>query len=236
MPRGARLRAPSRPDNGGGVPARKESRHDRPTLQGARRPGPEMSAKAPKRRLLRPVALVGLMGAGKTSVGLRLADALGVELVDSDAEIEAAAGMTIPEIFETLGEGGFRAGERRVLARLLDGTPRVIATGGGAFMAPETRALVAERAVSVWLKAELDLLVARTAGRSHRPLLNKGNPRETLKRLIEERYPVYAEADIHVESLPDGTHEAMAARILAALEAHGAATGAPVVGPVETGR
>ena len=175
------------------------------------------------RTLRRSVVLVGLMGSGKSSVGARLASALRVGLVDSDDEIEQAANMTIAEIFETRGEAEFRSGERRVLARLMQGEPRVIATGGGAFMDDETRALVKSQAVSVWLKADLDVLVARTAGRTHRPLLNQGNPREILGRLIDSRYPVYAEADIAVESLHGQTHEAMAARIIEGLQAEGRA-------------
>ncbi len=176
-------------------------------------------------RLVRPVVLIGLMGAGKSSVGARLAKLLRTRFRDSDAEIERAADLTVPEIFERYGEAHFRDGERKVIARLLGGKPKVLATGGGAFMNAETRKLIAGRAVSVWLKAELDLLVQRTAGRTHRPLLNKGDPRAVLAGLIETRYPVYAEADVHVESLPDQTHEQMAQRIVAALEDHGARTG-----------
>ena len=175
------------------------------------------------RTLARSVVLVGLMGSGKSSVGARLASALGVAMVDSDDEIEKAANMTVAEIFETRGEAEFRSGERRVLARLMQGEPRVIATGGGAFMDDETRALVKAEAVSVWLKADLEVLVARTAGRTHRPLLNRGNPREILGQLIDTRYPVYAEADIAVESLHGQTHEAMAARIIDGLRAEGRA-------------
>lgn len=180
-------------------------------------------ARADAPALARPVVLVGLMGAGKTSVGTRLSQVLGTRFVDSDDEIEKAANLSIPEIFERYGEAHFRAGERRVLARLLSAGPAVIATGGGAFMDAETRALVLQRAVSVWLRATLDVLVARTAGRTHRPLLNRGNPREVLGRLIEARYPVYAEADIAVDSVADQTHEQMAARILDALLANGRA-------------
>jgi shikimate kinase len=180
----------------------------------------------PARRLVRPVVLIGLMGAGKSSVGARLADILGVEFRDSDAEIEAAAAMTVPEIFERYGEPHFRDGERRVIARLLAGRPLVLATGGGAFMNAETRALIRRVAVSVWLRASLDLLIARTAGRTHRPLLNRGDPREVLAGLIAERYPVYAEAAVTVESQPGLTHEQMAHRIVAALEEHSARTGA----------
>ena len=183
-------------------------------------------AKTAEPLLVRPVALIGLMGAGKTSVGLRLATRLGAPFFDSDQEIEAAAAMTIPEIFERHGEGYFRDGERRVIRRLLEGPPHVLATGGGAFLNPQTRALILERAVSVWLKADLDLLVARTEGRGHRPLLNRGEPREVLSRLIDERYPVYAQADVAVESQPGQTHQDMAARIVAALREHGRRTGA----------
>lgn len=177
--------------------------------------------------LARPVVLVGLMGAGKTSVGLRLAQILRTEFVDSDDEIEEAAKLSVAEIFERYGEAQFRSGERRVLARLLDGPPMVIATGGGAFMDEGTRALVRERAVSIWLRAALDVLVSRTSGRGHRPLLNRGNPREVLAGLIEARYPVYAEADITVDSLADQSHEQMAAQILEALMEDGRAFADP---------
>ncbi len=179
----------------------------------------------PALRLVRPVVLIGLMGAGKSSVGARLADLLGVRFRDSDVEIERAANMTVPEIFERYGEAHFRDGERKVIARLMGGKPKVLATGGGAFMDEETRKLIGRRAVSVWLQAELDLLVSRTVGRSHRPLLNKGDPRKILAGLIETRYPVYALADVHVESRPGQTHEQMGQRIVAALEDHGARTG-----------
>lgn len=172
-------------------------------------------------RLRRPVVLIGLMGAGKTSVGGRLAEMLGAPFRDSDAEIERAANMSVPEIFARYGEQHFREGERRVIARLLGEGAQVLATGGGAFMDPETRALIAKTAVSVWLRADLELLLQRTTGRTHRPLLNRGDPRETLARLIEERYPIYALADVQVDSAAGLTHEAMARRIVAALEAHG---------------
>jgi shikimate kinase len=185
------------------------------------------------RRLLRPVVLIGLMGAGKSSVGHRLAARLGAPFRDSDAEIERAAGMTIPEIFERYGEAHFRDGERRVIARLLEeGPAMVLATGGGAFLNAETREAIAARAVSVWLKADIDVLVARTEGRTHRPLLNRGDPRGILAELIEARYPVYAAADVAVESRLEQTHEEMAERILEALEAHGRRTGRPVLGEV----
>jgi len=172
-------------------------------------------------RLVRTVVLVGLMGAGKSSVGQRLANRLGVRFVDSDDEIVTAANLSIAEIFERYGEAHFRSGERRVIARLITGEPAVIAIGGGAFMDPETRAAIAGNAVSVWLSADLDLLVSRTAGRTHRPILNSGDPREILAGLIAARYPVYAQADVTVESRAGQTHEAMAARIIEALTARG---------------
>lgn len=173
--------------------------------------------------LIRPVALVGLMGSGKSSVGARLAKMLNVGFVDADDEIKQAAGLTIAEIFEAYGEGEFRALERRVIARLMIGNPRIIATGGGAFMDPDTREAIGERAVSVWLKAELDVLVSRTAGRTHRPLLNAGDPREILSGLIDVRYPVYAKADVVVDSPAGISHERMADRIITGLQAHGRA-------------
>ena len=159
------------------------------------------------------------MGAGKTSIGRRLAAQLDMPFVDADAEIEAAADCTIEEIFERHGEEAFRDGERRVIARLLDGPPQVIATGGGAFMDPTTRALVNARAVSVWLRADLDTLVARTSRRNNRPLLKKGDPREILDRLIHQRYPTYAEADIVVDTRDEET-DATVKRILSALHDH----------------
>ncbi|MFQ5958503.1 MAG: shikimate kinase [Alphaproteobacteria bacterium] len=171
---------------------------------------------APPPAIDRTIVLIGLMGAGKSSIGRRLAARLGVRFVDADAEIEAAAGGPIPEIFERHGEAAFRDGERRVIARLLDDPPHVLATGGGAFMDPETRARIGEKAVSVWLRADLEVLVARCARRNNRPLLRQGDPRAILKTLIDERYPVYAGADIIVDSI-DGPHEAMVDRIVAAL-------------------
>jgi shikimate kinase len=169
----------------------------------------------------RPVVMVGLMGAGKTSIGRRLAAQLSLPFVDADAEIEAAAGCTIAEIFERHGEAAFRDGERRVIARLLEGPPQVIATGGGAYMDAATRALVTERAIALWLRADLDTLTARTSRRSNRPLLKDGNPRATLDRLMQERYPVYAEADIVVDSQdcpPDETTQAVLKALLDYLE------------------
>src|SRR5688500_17671138 len=148
----------------------------------------------------RSVVLVGMMGAGKSSIGRRLAARLGVPFVDADTEIEKAAGMTIADIFATHGEPYFRAGEARVIARLLESGPQVLATGGGAFMNPETRAAIHDKGVSVWLRASVEVLLRRIKRRSDRPLLKNGDPADTLKRLIEERYPTYAEADITVES------------------------------------
>jgi shikimate kinase len=156
----------------------------------------------------RSIVMVGLMGAGKTAIGKRLAARMELPFVDTDKEIEQAAGCTIPEIFARFGEPAFRDGERRVIARLLAGPRCVLATGGGAFMDAETRAAVKAAGLSVWLKADLDTLVRRTARRTNRPLLNSGDPREVLAGLMAMRYPVYAEADIQVQSLespPDET-------------------------------
>ncbi len=153
----------------------------------------------------RTIVLVGLMGAGKTTVGRRLAEALHMPFKDADHEIEEAAGLTVSEIFKKYGEEHFRDGERKVIARLIEGKPCVLATGGGAFMNDETRALIKADAVSVWLNAELDLLLERVMRRDTRPLLKDGDPREILERLIDERYPIYAEADLVVES-GEGRH------------------------------
>ena len=172
--------------------------------------------------ITKPIVLVGLMGAGKSAVGRRLAQRLGVPFNDADLEIERAAGCTIEEIFERFGEAHFRDGERRVIARLLDQPVQVLATGGGAFMDPRTRALIGERAVSVWLRAGLDLLVHRVARRGNRPLLKRGEPREVLEQLMALRYPVYAEADITVDSGEEPA-EQMAGKVLQALRQHGEA-------------
>ena len=164
----------------------------------------------------RSIVLVGLMGAGKTTVGRRLADRLGLGFVDADHEIECAAGMTVPEIFAGHGEAYFRDGERKVIARLLDGGQQVLATGGGAYMNTETQAKIKERAVSVWLKADLPLLMKRVNRRSDRPLLSNGDARQTMERLMEQRYPVYASADLTVESR-DVAHTAIVGDVLRAL-------------------
>jgi shikimate kinase len=163
----------------------------------------------------RSIVLVGLMGAGKTKIGRRLALRLGLPFYDSDNEIEIAAGETIEEIFRNRGEAVFRDGERRVIARLLAQPTHVLATGGGAFMDPATRALIARRGVSVWLRADLDVLLARVSRRSNRPLL-KEDPRGALSLLMERRYPVYGEADIVVDS-GEGPPEQTVTRTIAAL-------------------
>jgi shikimate kinase len=164
----------------------------------------------------RTIVVVGLMGAGKSKVGRRLALRLGLPFFDSDPEIETAAGETIEEIFANRGERVFRAGERRVIARLLAQPVHVLATGGGAFMDPATRELVARRGVSLWLRADLDVLVSRVLRRSNRPLLKQGDPRVILAELIERRYPLYAEADVVVDS-GEGSPEATVTRAIAAL-------------------
>ncbi|MEX0815529.1 MAG: shikimate kinase [Dongiaceae bacterium] len=168
------------------------------------------------------IVLVGLMGAGKSCIGRRLAARLDLPFVDADREIEEAAGCSIPEIFERHGEQAFRDGERRVIRRLLDGPVRVLATGGGAFMDPQTRAAIRARAVSVWLRADLELLLRRVSRRNDRPLLQVDDPRGRLVELMAERHPIYAEADIAVDS-EDGPPEATLERVLAALREHAAA-------------
>ncbi len=170
-------------------------------------------------RLRRTLVLVGLMGAGKSSVGKRLATLLAVPFTDSDSEIAAAAGMSIPEIFATLGEPAFRDGERRVIARLLRERPGVLATGGGAFIEPRTRAEIKRAATSVWLRADLDLLWDRVRDRPGRPLLQAPDPRAVLEDLSRRRSPVYAEADVIVDSRRGASHEAMAREIVAAVAA-----------------
>ncbi|UVO53453.1 shikimate kinase [Sphingomonas sp. SUN039] len=152
--------------------------------------------------IARPVVLVGLMGVGKTTIGRRLAKRLDVPFVDADHEIETAAGMTISEIFERFGEAHFRDGERRVIARLIDGAPRVIATGGGAFMNADTRALILEQATAIWLDSDIDTLAERVGRRSDRPLLAGRDARTVLRDLAAVRNPVYALAPVHVMSHP----------------------------------
>ena len=161
----------------------------------------------------RSIVMVGLMGCGKSAVGRRLAGRLGLPFVDADEEIEKAAGKSIEDIFTEHGEPYFRDGERKVLARLLRSGQQVLATGGGAFMNAETREAIAQSGISVWLRAELPLLVRRVAKRSNRPLLKAGDPEEVMRNLMETRYPVYALADITVESR-DVPHEVVVAETL----------------------
>jgi shikimate kinase len=163
-----------------------------------------------------PVVLVGLMGVGKTTVGRRLARRLGLPFVDSDEEIERAAVHSIPEIFDRFGEASFRDGERRVLRRLIEGEPRVIATGGGAFMDAETRALILRRCLAVWLDSDVETLAGRVTRRGHRPLLAGKDPRALLRELAEARNPVYAEAHLRVLS-DSGPHDRTVERILEAM-------------------
>jgi shikimate kinase len=170
------------------------------------------------RRLDKTLVLVGMMGAGKTSVGRRLAGTLGVPFRDADAEIELAAGCTINEIFERFGEPAFRAGERKVIARLLTEPPHVLATGGGALMDADTRARIHETAISVWLKAPIELLLERVTRKDTRPLLRNTDNRTALERLLREREPLYAQADLTIES-DEGPQDAVVKRILAALDA-----------------
>jgi len=167
----------------------------------------------------KPLVLVGMMGAGKTTVGRRLANRLGRHFVDSDEEIETAAGMTIEDIFATRGEADFRAGESRVIARLLKDRNIVLGTGGGAFINAETRALVKAEGVSVFIKADFELLFARVSRRTNRPLLKTANPRETLHKLIEQRYPIYAEADVTIIST-DVPQDQVASEVIDAVLTH----------------
>jgi shikimate kinase len=164
----------------------------------------------------KPIALIGMMGAGKSTVGRRLAKRLGLPFVDADEEIEAAAGLSIAEIFERYGEAHFRDGERRVLARLIEGPPRVIAAGGGAFMDSETRALMLARCTAIWLDVEVEILAERVARRDHRPLLRNQDPLTRLRDLAALRNPVYAEAHIAIRS-GELAHEKTVELIVAAL-------------------
>jgi len=187
---------------------------------GSASPARLMKAHAISPPMLPPrktIVLVGMMGAGKSAVGRKLAAALGLPFHDADSEIERAAGCSVNEIFEQLGETAFRDGERKVIARLLEGPPHVLATGGGAFIDTITRERIKRNATSVWLKADLDLLVERVSRKQTRPLLKNGNPRDILERLLRERGPVYAEADLIVES-GNGQHEAVVEQIVAQLE------------------
>jgi shikimate kinase len=176
-----------------------------------------MDRYAPLRR--RTIALVGLMGVGKSSVGRRLANALDLPFRDADAEVEAAAGRSISDIFTDLGEDAFREGERRVIARLLDQEPHVLATGGGAFMNPRTRDLIKSKAISVWLKADLEVLARRVSRKDTRPLLAGKDPLEVLQAQAALRYPAYGEADVVVET-GDAAHHVTVDQVIRALSAH----------------
>src|SRR6478672_4430957 len=169
------------------------------------------------KRLDRPIVLVGLMGVGKSTVGRRLAKRLGLSFVDSDAEIEDASGYPPAEMFERYGEREFRDGERRLVARLVEGDIRVIATGGGAYIDPSTRQLLNDRAITIWLDAPVDILTERTGRRDTRAQLRNGDPRAVLEKLAQERRPSYAQAHIHVRS-GDGAHKDVVDAIVAALE------------------
>lgn len=170
--------------------------------------------------LKKPITMIGLMGAGKTAIGRRLARYLGVPFIDADYEIEMAAGCSVSDIFEQFGEEGFRDGERRVIKRLMqENEPHVLATGGGAFMNDETRALLKEKSLTIWLHAELDVLVERCSRRDTRPLLRDGNPEDILGKLVDLRYPTYAEAELRVESLPT-TPDETTKRAYDIIEAH----------------
>ena len=165
------------------------------------------------------IVLIGLMGAGKTTIGKRLAKQIGREFVDSDAEIEQAAACSIADIFAIHGETIFRDLEKRVIKRLLETPNTVLATGGGAWMQPEVRAMIKENAVSIWLKADLDTLTERVERRDHRPLLEQGDKREILSGLMEKRYPIYAEADLTVES-GAGPHEEVVDKVVQTIQDH----------------
>lgn len=180
----------------------------------------------------RPIVLIGMMGAGKTTVGRRLAARLGRHFVDSDEEVEKAAGMSIEDIFASRGEADFRAGEVKVIARLLKESGMVLGTGGGAFMNADTRALIKQLAISVWIKADFDLLFQRVSRRSNRPLLKTANPRETLQKLIDARYPTYAEADITITSR-DVPQDQVASEVIDAIVARYSSPEAPVEGTKE---
>jgi shikimate kinase len=167
----------------------------------------------------RSIVLVGMMGAGKSSVGRRLGARFGLTFVDADTEIEAAAGMSIAEIFAAHGEAYFRSGEARVIARLLEGGPQVMATGGGSMMNPDTRALIGVKGVSIWLDADYEVLLRRVKRRTDRPMLKTVDPAETLRRLLDERKPVYAQADLTLRSR-DAPHETIVNEAIAALVGH----------------
>lgn len=177
-----------------------------------------IQTEIPNRRLKRTVAMVGMMGAGKTAVGKALAALLGVPFLDSDHEIERAANMSIAEIFSRDGETFFRERETQVIGRLLDEERCILSTGGGAFMSEHNRKMISERGISVWLDADLDLLWSRVRNKDTRPLLRGAHPYETLKRIYKERVPVYKMSDLSVKSAPDMPIEDMAKQVLGVLE------------------
>jgi shikimate kinase len=177
----------------------------------------QQTNQPPALTIAKPIVLVGLMGAGKTTVGRRLAARLHLPFTDADDEIEKAAGFSIAEMFARYGEPAFRDGERRVIQRLMAGPTQVIATGGGAFVDPGTRALILARGIAIWLQADIDLLVERTARRGTRPLLADGNPRQILTDLLTIRTPAYQQAPIHVKS-DRGPHDQSVEAIIAALK------------------
>jgi shikimate kinase len=177
----------------------------------------------------RSIVMVGMMGAGKTTVGRRLAARLGIAFTDADAEIEHAAGMTIADIFADHGEEAFRAGERRVIARLLESGPQVLATGGGAFICEETRAKIEAAGVSVWLRADFDILMRRVRRRATRPLLKCRNREQVMRKLMNERYPIYAKADVTVMTR-EVPHEVIVCEIIEALNARFGLADAPAQG------
>jgi shikimate kinase len=179
----------------------------------------------------RSIVLVGMMGAGKSSVGRRVALRLGIPFVDADTEIEKAAGMAITDIFAIRGEAEFRSGEARVILRLLEGGPQVLATGGGAFINPDTRAAIAAKGISIWLKAEPDVLMKRIKRRQDRPLLHTADPAATLRKLLDEREPVYALADLTVQSR-EVTHDRIVDEIVGAIAGR---IGAPCAAPPASG-
>ncbi|ESQ78989.1 shikimate kinase [Asticcacaulis sp. YBE204] len=182
-------------------------------------PNSQSEPHTPRSSLIlpRPIALIGLMGVGKTTVGRRLADALGLAFKDADEEIEKAAGLTVADIFSAFGEAGFRDGEQRVISRLLDDGPHILATGGGAFVQPATREVIKQKAITVWLKTDLRTIARRVANRSHRPLLHNRDPMEVLREHEKNRYPFYAEADITVDT-GDQSHAKSVELVLAALK------------------
>lgn len=169
--------------------------------------------------LPRSLVLVGMMGAGKSSIGWRLAKKLGIPFHDSDQEVERAAGCTVADIFETWGEKAFKDAERRVVKRLLSEDTQVISTGDGAFIDPETRELIKENAISLWLRADPEILYERVTRRDTRPILFEGDPKEILDAMIEKRYPIYAEADLTVDS-NDDAHDATVTRLIEVLKDH----------------